>query len=178
MKALAEKPVDLVVSGINRGANVGINVIYSGTVSAATEGVILGVPSLAISLDSHREDADYSFAARFAGKMAAFILRHPLPHVAFNVNVPAVPEGEIRGVAIVKQGKARLLENFERRVDPRDHVYYWLAGETQLAEDEAEDSDAAALDRRWITITPLYCDLTRHAALDQLKVQLEKEPLL
>lgn len=174
LKALSDQPIDLVVSGINRGANVGINVIYSGTVSAATEGVILGVPSMAISLDSHRE-ADYSVAARFARKMAAFILKHPLKDVAINVNVPALPEEEIRGIAVVKQGKARLIENFEKRIDPRDHVYYWLAGETQLADDESVESDAAALRRGLITITPLYCDLTRHDTLEDLAVAVKRE---
>ena len=127
---LAGGPVDLVVSGINRGANVGINVLYSGTVSAATEAAILGVPSLAISLDTH-EEADYSAAARFARKMAAFILENPLPNVALNVNVPAVPEEEIRGVVVAKQGRARLMESFDKRIDPRDNIYYWLAGETR-----------------------------------------------
>jgi 5'-nucleotidase len=176
LKALSEKPVDLVISGINRGANVGFNVLYSGTVSAATEAIILGVPSLAISLDSHKE-ADYSFAARVAGKMAAFILENPMKDVVINVNVPAIPEEDIRGIVVVKQGKARLLENFEKRVDPRDNIYYWLAGETELAEDEAVDSDAAALHRDMITITPLYCDLTRHDMLLELATRIKNSPL-
>jgi len=172
IKALSEHPIDLVVSGINRGANVGINVLYSGTVSAATEAVIMGLPSLAVSLDSHRE-ADYAFAARFARKMAAFVLENPMKDVAINVNVPALPEEEIKGVVVVKQGKARLLENFEKRVDPRENIYYWLAGETQLAEGEAMDSDAMALRRGMITITPLYCDLTRYDALDDLAMKVK-----
>lgn len=178
IKALSDKPVDLVVSGINRGANVGINVIYSGTVSAATEGAILGVPSLALSLDSHHHDADYAFAARFARKMAAFVLDHPLPDVAINVNIPALPEEDIVGVAVVKQGKARLLESFEKRTDPRDNIYYWLAGETQLSDAEAEDSDAVALRKGIITITPLSCDLTRHSMLPHLAGMLKTTPLL
>ena len=169
VKSLSEGAVDLVVSGINRGANVGINVLYSGTVSAATEGLILGLPSLAVSLDSHRRDADYAFAARFARRMASFLLRHPLKNAILNVNVPALDEAEIRGVAVVAQGRARLLENFEKRVDPRDNIYYWLAGETQLADDEAEDSDASALRRGMIAVTPLYCDLTRRDALEDLE---------
>ena len=168
---LAGGPVDLVVSGINRGANVGINVLYSGTVSAATEAAILGVPSLAISLDTHRE-ADYSAAARFARRMAAFILEHPLPHVALNVNVPAIPEEEIRGVVVAKQGRARLMESFDKRIDPRDNIYYWLAGETELPLQEDDDTDASALKRGMITITPIYYDLTRHDLLDDLKARV------
>ncbi|PIV07337.1 MAG: 5'/3'-nucleotidase SurE, partial [Syntrophobacterales bacterium CG03_land_8_20_14_0_80_58_14] len=157
----------LVVSGINRGANVGINVLYSGTVSAATEAAILGAPSFAISLDTH-DEADYSAAARFARKMAAFILENPLPHVALNVNVPAVPESEIRGVVVARQGRARLMESFDKRVDPRDNIYYWLAGETELPSHEQDDTDAGALKRGMITVTPIHYDLTRHDLLDGL----------
>jgi 5'-nucleotidase len=170
---LAGGPIDLVVSGINRGANVGINVLYSGTVSAATEAAILGVPSLAISLDTHKE-ADYSAAARFARKMAAFILENPLPNVALNVNVPAVPEEEIRGVVVARQGRARLMECFEKRVDPRENIYYWLAGETELPSQEKEDTDASALKRGMITVTPIHYDLTRHDLLDGLQTSVKK----
>jgi 5'-nucleotidase len=167
---LAEGPIDLVVSGINRGANVGINVLYSGTVSAATEAAILGVPSLAISLDTHR-DADYSVAARFARQMAAFVLENPLPQVALNVNVPAIPEEAIRGVVVAKQGGARLMERFEKRIDPRENTYYWLAGETELSACEDEESDASALKRGMITITPICYDLTRYDLLDGLNTR-------
>jgi 5'-nucleotidase len=166
-------PVDLVVSGINRGANVGINVLYSGTVSAATEAAIQGVPSLAISLDTH-EEADYSAAARFARKMAAFLLENPLPNVALNVNVPAVPEEEIRGVVVAKQGRARLMESFDKRVDPRDNTYYWLAGETELPLQEQEDTDASALKQGMITVTPIYYDLTRYDLLDGLRASVKE----
>jgi 5'-nucleotidase len=169
IRELSEKPIDLVVSGINLGSNVGINVIYSGTVSAATEGAILGIPSLALSLNTYR-DADFTFAARFARKMAKFMLHdNPLKHIPLNVNVPSLPEKEIKGVVVVKQGKARLMEAFDKRVDPRDRIYYWLAGETHLSEGEEADSDASALKNGMITITPIYYDLTRYDALDTLK---------
>jgi len=179
IRELAGGPVDLVVSGINRGANVGVNVLYSGTVSAATEAVILGVPSLAVSLDTHKE-ADFTFAARFARKMASFILANPWPGTAVNVNIPALPAGEIKGVVVVKQGRTRLLENFERRVDPRDNIYYWLAGETQLAADESPDADACALRRGYITITPLHSDLTRYELLEEFgaRVDAQREKLI
>jgi 5'-nucleotidase len=171
---LAGGPVDLVVSGINRGANVGTNVLYSGTVSAATEASILGTPSLAISLDTRDEAADYSAAARFTRKMAAFILENPLPNVALNVNVPAVPESEIRGVVVARQGGARLMESFDKRVDPRDNTYYWLAGETELPSQEQDDTDAGALKRGMVTITPIHCDLTRHDLLEGLRARVKK----
>jgi 5'-nucleotidase len=175
IRELSEKPVDLVVSGINIGANVGINVIYSGTVSAATEGIIMGVPSMAISLDTHR-DADFSFAARFARKIAAFMLKdYPTPHIALNVNIPALPEEEIKGVVVAKQGRARFIENFEKRTDPRENIYYWLAGETQLSDHEEVDSDACALRKGMITITPIYYDLTRYDALADLKERIKQQ---
>ena len=174
IKELSEKPVDLVVSGINIGANVGINVIYSGTVSAATEGSIMGVPSLAISLDTHDRDADFSFAAKFARKMAVFMLKHnPNKNIPLNVNIPAIPEEEIKGVVVAKQGRARLMESFEKRVDPRDNIYYWLAGETRLSEMEEADSDACVLRRGMISITPIYYDLTRHDILGDLSTNIK-----
>ncbi len=172
IRELSQEPVDLVVSGINLGANVGINVIYSGTVSAATEGAILGVPAIAVSLDTRR-DADFAFAARFARRMARFMLReNPLKNVPLNVNIPAVPEEEIKGVAVVKQGRARLMEIFERRTDPRDNIYYWLAGEPQLSEGEEEDTDMSRLQEGYITITPIYYDLTHYGALEKLRMSI------
>lgn len=178
IKELSEKPVDLVVSGINIGANVGINVIYSGTVSAATEGAILGVPSMAISLGTLR-NADYTFAAYFARTMARFIMKYfEKKSVALNINVPALPVQDIKGYAVTRQGKARLIESFDRRVDPRERLYYWLAGETQLSEQEEPDSDGSALSRGMISITPIYHDMTRYDALDGLKALLSKETSL
>ena len=174
VRELSDKPVDLVVSGINLGANVGINVIYSGTVSAATEGAILGVPSMAISLDTHR-DADFSFAARFARRMVKFMIEvNALRSIPLNINIPAIPEKDIKGIAVVKQGRARLMENYEKRVDPRENIYYWLAGETQLPEEEEMDSDACSLRKGMITITPIYYDLTRQDALASLGESLKR----
>lgn len=173
IKELSDKPVDLVVSGINLGANVGINVIYSGTVSAATEGAIMGVPSFAISLDTPRE-ADFSFAARFARKMAHFVLEdNPNKNIPLNVNIPAIPEEEIKGIVVAKQGKIRLMESFERRVTPRDNVYYWLAGETHLSETEEADSDACALSRGMISITPIHYDMTRYDILADVRASIK-----
>lgn len=171
---LACGPVDLVVSGINRGANVGINVLYSGTVSAATEAAIQGVPALALSLNSHSPDADFTVAARIARKLAAFALDNALPDVALNVNIPAVPEEQIRGVAVVRQGRARLMEKYDKRIDPRDNLYYWLAGETELPGQENVACDGHALDQRMVTITPIHFDLTRHDLIDSFKSRVAR----
>jgi 5'-nucleotidase len=106
--------------------------------------------------------------------MAAFILENPLPNVALNVNVPAVPEEEIRGVVVARQGRARLMESFDKRVDPRENIYYWLAGETELPSQEQDDTDASALKRGMITITPIHCDLTRYDLLDGLRTRVKE----
>jgi 5'-nucleotidase len=174
IKELSDKPVDLVVSGINRGANVGINIIYSGTVSAATEAVIMGVPALAISLDTHK-DADYTFAARFAGQLVRLFLNNPqLKGTAVNVNIPALPGERIKGVAVVRQGKGNVIERFEKRVDPRDNIYYWISGESQPPS-ERLDTDISALAAGYITITPIQYDLTRYDLLETIKQVVDKE---
>ena len=175
LRELSDKPVDLVVSGINLGANVGINVLYSGTVSAATEGAILGVPSIAVSLGTHSRNADFGFAARFARKAAQFMLHHnPNRHIPLNINIPAIPEKDIRGVVVTRQGQARLMEQFEKRVDPRENVYYWLAGETQVTDTEDNGTDFLALRNGMISITPIYYDLTRYDVLEELRGTIEK----
>ncbi|HDQ03232.1 MAG TPA: 5'/3'-nucleotidase SurE [Deltaproteobacteria bacterium] len=176
IKELAHKPVELVISGINRGANVGINVIYSGTVSAATEAAILRVPSLAVSLDSHKE-ADFTYAAKFARKMARLILKNPaLCGSAINVNIPCLPEEKIRGVVVVKQGKNNIIESFEKRTDPRENTYYWFSGAYKAPADKI-DNDVNALAAGYITITPIHYDLTDYDLLDDLREVVDKNNL-
>jgi 5'-nucleotidase len=167
IKELAEKPVDLVVSGINRGANAGINVIYSGTVSAATEALILGIPALAISLDTHKE-ADFTYAAKFARKMVRLIINNPIiKSSAINVNIPCIPAEQIKGVCVVRQGQSNIIETFEKRVDPRENTYYWISGEYS-SKAQNKDTDVAALAEGYITITPIQYDLTRYDLMDTL----------
>jgi 5'-nucleotidase len=168
IKELAEKPVDMVVSGINRGSNAGINVLYSGTVSAATEAAIMGVPSLAISLDTHKE-ADFTYAAKFARKMTRLILSNTeLKGSAINVNIPCLPSEQIKGVVVVRQGKSNIIETFEKRVDPRENTYYWISGDS-VSGSEVKDTDVAALASGFITITPIQYDLTRYDLLGTLQ---------
>jgi 5'-nucleotidase len=167
IKELAEKPVDLIVSGINRGANAGINVIYSGTVSAATEALILGIPALAISLDTHKE-ADFTYAAKFARKMVRLIINNPIiKSSAINVNIPCIPAEQIKGVCVVRQGQSNIIETFEKRVDPRENTYYWISGEYS-SKAQNKDTDVAALAEGYITITPIQYDLTRYDLMDTL----------
>ena len=159
--------MDIVVSGINRGANAGINVLYSGTVSAATEAAIMGIPSLAISLDTHKE-ADFTYAANFARKMVRMIMSNPaLRGSALNVNIPCLPAGEIKGVVVVRQGKSNIIESFEKRVDLRENIYYWVSGDSGCCREE-NDTDVGALAAGFITITPIQYDLTRYDLMDTL----------
>jgi len=156
--------VDLVISGINRGANVGVNVVYSGTVSAATEAKILGYSAIAVSIDGY-EDLDYCFAANF---IAEFLQKLPLKGLktpfCLNINFPSVNPSRIKGIKVVPQSQAKLKEFFERRYDLHGKVYYW-----QGAEEHTEtnpETDVVALKEGYITITPLHYDLTDHSMLN------------
>ncbi|MFQ5676405.1 MAG: 5'/3'-nucleotidase SurE [bacterium] len=166
--ALLKKKPDLVVSGINLGSNAGINAIYSGTVSAATEGTILEIPSFAISLTTFKEP-DFSYAAKFARRLSAYILENGLPSGTFlNVNVPPGSEDEIAGVQVTRQGRSNYHEHFDKRVDPQHRVYYWLTGKKIQIEQES-DVDENAILNKMVSITPMHYDLTNYDYLDQLR---------
>jgi 5'-nucleotidase len=168
VQELLESPPDLILSGINLGANVGVNILYSGTVSAATEGAFLGVPSAAISLDT-RKNPDFRFAAEFSKEIIGLMKESGLKEgTAWNVNIPAVPPDRIRGVQFTRQGVARFEERFERRMDPRGNVYYWLSGETPV-ENGSSDTDSFVLKENRITITPIQYDLTSEPELKRMK---------
>lgn len=168
VQELLKPPPDMILSGINLGANVGVNVLYSGTVSAATEGAFLGIKSAAVSL-CVSENPDFRFAARFCRGLIGFIADHGLrERAALNVNIPALPPERIAGVCVTRQGMARFKESFERRIDPRGNVYYWLSGETPV-EEGTPDSDARALKEKKISITPINYDLTCAEEVERLQ---------
>ncbi|ADK83819.1 stationary-phase survival protein SurE [Desulfarculus baarsii DSM 2075] len=170
MGQLMPQPPDLVVSGINQGANVGVNVLYSGTVSAATEAAILGLRSLAFSLASHTS-RDFSHAAAVAaGLIEQYDLLAAPPEVCLNVNIPALPVDQIKGVRLARQSCSRLGERFLRRTDPRGHVYFWQAGESMGVEG-GPDTDYPALLEGYVTITPLRHDMTHNQALRRMSEQ-------
>jgi 5'-nucleotidase len=159
---------DLVISGINQGPNTGMNVIYSGTVSAATEATMLGVPAFAISLDSFTS-REFGYAAEFAGRLAQSVIRKGLPPgTLLNVNVPAVSKDKISGVRVTRQGMARFTEEFHRRVDPRGRAYWWLGGEL-METDEEEGTDSAALRDGAVSVTPIHYDMTDYENLDKIR---------
>ncbi len=168
LQELLDGPPDIILSGINPGANVGVNILYSGTVSAATEGAFLGVRSAAISLN-RRQNPDFGFAAKFSKEIIRFMVESGVKEgTALNVNIPAVPPDRITGISITRQGTSRFEERFERREDPRGNVYYWLSGETPVENDNS-DTDSGALKRNEISITPLFYDLTSNDDLARLR---------
>jgi len=168
VQEILDPPPDVILSGINLGNNVGVNILYSGTVSAATEGAFLGIPSAAISLGIQKKP-DFDFAARFSRSVIRFLVESGLKDgTALNVNIPPVPSEEISGVCLARQGTSRFEERFEKRRDPRGNVYYWLSGETFI-ENGNPENDSAALKRNNITITPIHYDLTAEGELRRLK---------
>jgi 5'-nucleotidase len=165
---LRERPA-LVVSGINKGANLGDDITYSGTVSAAMEGTLLGVPSIAVS-QIGRGPYDFAIAAGFAGELVARVLSNPLPpDTLLNVNVPQFRDGERpRGVALTRMGKRRYGDAIVEKVDPRGRKYYWIGGE-ELSFVEEEGTDFHAVSHGCISVTPMHLDLTNYASFDALR---------
>ncbi len=157
-KLMGRKP-DLVLSGINHGSNAGINIIYSGTVSAATEGTILGYPSIAVSCTEFTESAELTGAQDAARRAVRFVLDHGLPSgITLNVNAPG---GPLKGLRWAKQANSRYVEEFEGRIDPHNKPYFWITGRLEIL-DQGEDLDLNLLNQGYATITPIQYDLTAH----------------
>lgn len=165
---LKDKKIDLLISGINQGSNTAINIIYSGTVSAATEGTILGIPSIAVSLTSYTY-SDFSVAAKFASKIAKIVLKKGLPKgTLLNVNVPAVKSAKIKGAVVTMQGKSYWDDNYESRLDPAKRRYFWLTGGMKKL-DKTIEYDQKAIDENYISVTPIHYDLTDYETFKEMK---------
>ena len=166
---------DLVVSGINKGWNLGDDVTYSGTVAGALEGALLGMPAIAVSLRQTRGDYDFSYAARAAAVFAEAMLRRPLPPRTFlNINVPA---GKPKGIRITVQAKRNHVTSVAQRHDPKDRPYYWIE-EGQNEWEPHERSDYHAVRDGYVSVTPLQPDLTAHHALAAVEaLAVETEPV-
>lgn len=166
-----EQPIDLVVSGINAGANLGHDVTYSGTVTAAMEAVIAGVPGVAVSLEtleSHVGEIDYGPAARAACKVVRQVIENDLPHeILFNVNVPSLPDEQIQGIRLTWQGLRVYHSRLDKRSDPRGKPYYWIGGDMPTGVPE-HGTDVGALAEGFISVTPLQLDLTAYRVLSNL----------
>jgi 5'-nucleotidase len=165
---MRDNPPDLVVSGINLGSNTGISVLYSGTVSAASEAVILGVPSIAISLCTY-QDPYWDTAAQVAEKIVSKVAAHPLPSgTVLNVNIPNIPLAELKGMKAARMGRSRFIEKFHTHQDPRGNNYYWLDGDLDLLDDSA-DTDVRVVEAGYVALTPIHIDLTAVHAMEQVE---------
>lgn len=172
VEALLEERPEMLISGINRGSNLGTDVLYSGTVSAAVEGVILGLPAVAVSLTGGYGSEDFIRAAEFIRDLIPHLLPGRIPRgTLLNINIPPVGGSACGGVRVTRLGTRRYRNSFDRRTDPRGMIYYWLAGE--LVEGaEKGDSDVQAIRDGYISITPVHFNLTHEALIPELEALL------
>ncbi|MDC1069302.1 5'/3'-nucleotidase SurE [Flavobacteriales bacterium] len=168
-KLLDRKP-DLCVSGINHGSNSSINVIYSGTMSAAIEGALDGIPSIGFSLLDYSKDADFSESTAFIRLITKQVLKNGLNDgICLNVNIPkSINQQKIRGIRVCRQAKANWVEEFEERTDPKGRSYYWLTGKF-INYDKADDTDEWALANQYVSVVPVQFDVTSHPSLASIK---------
>ncbi|MGI6144377.1 MAG: 5'/3'-nucleotidase SurE [Clostridia bacterium] len=168
---LMDHKCDLVISGINCGPNMGTDVLYSGTVSAAIEGVILGIPSLAVSLASW-DSEDYTDAAEIVNRLVKYLLENKLTlprGTLLNVNIPAVKKEEILGYKVTILGERQYENRFEKRLDPRGNPYYWSVGKLLPFTEETLDYDVVAVEKNYVSITPIQFDLTNYKIIQEVK---------
>lgn len=163
-----EKP-DFIISGINHGPNLGSDILYSGTVSCAMEGAMLGVPSIAVSLASmHCEYEDFKYTAKFIAALLKKLKDYKFPQkMLLNINVPSLEADDIGGIAITELGKKMFTDSYEKRIDPRGKVYYWMAGEL-ISEPVTANTDIAAVRNNKISITPVTFEMTRRESMHDL----------
>lgn len=176
LEAILEDKPDLVISGINRGSNLGTDVIYSGTVSAAVEGLLMGIPSIAVSLTGNGSGTGFRYAAGFICRLIPELLKEGISSsTLININIPHDTEN-IKGTRVTSLGSRRYRNAFEKRVDPRGMLYYWLAGELVEDDPEEEDNDTKAVRDGYISITPIHFKLTKHEAMPELMRIIGKIP--
>lgn len=168
IRNIMKEPPDLVFSGINHGSNTAINIIYSGTVSAAREAAIMDVPAVAISVTSHAVK-DFRYATKVAKIIAQKLYEKDLPKgTMLNVNIPNIPEEEINGILITKQGKSKWDDVYDKRTDPFGRDYYWLTG-FMVEADHDLDIDQVAVKNNYVSVTPIHFDLTDYETLKTMK---------
>ncbi|MGE5363993.1 MAG: 5'/3'-nucleotidase SurE [Bacteroidota bacterium] len=177
IKNIMKSKPDLVISGINHGSNTAINIIYSGTVSAAREAAIMDVPSIAISLTNHKAE-QFELAGRVARTLAQLVMdrENDIPKgTLLNVNVPDIPEDQVKGFMLTKQGKSKWDDDYEERKDPYGRSYYWLTGNL-IEVDKELDTDQGAISNHYVSVTPIHFDLTDYATYEKMKNwELEKQ---
>ena len=163
-------PVNVVVSGMNHGPNLGWDVTYSGTVSAAMEAVICGVPAIAVSVTSYEEEIHWTPGARYVAEtLVSAVVKNGLPPTTLlNVNAPSLPLEKVRGVKLCTQGERQYVDRLEKRIDPLGKPYWWLGGKIH-SEETPEGTDTHAIGDDYISVTPIHIDLTAHAFLRDMK---------
>jgi 5'/3'-nucleotidase len=160
---------DLIVSGINHGANTATNVLYSGTMSAAVEGAMEGIPSIGFSLCSFDTEADFSASKEIVRKVVKEALRNKMPeHTCLNVNIPASEKVDVQGIKVCRQAHAFWEDRFDKRFDQFDRPYYWLTGDF-LDIDQSEDTDLYWIEKGYATIVPTHFDMTAYSALKEIE---------
>jgi len=166
---LKDRKVDLVLSGINHGSNASINILYSGTMSAAMEGAIEGINAIGFSLDDFSSEADFTASKYYVEEIILKVLekKHSEP-LLLNVNIPNLKLDEIKGIKTCRQAKGKWVEEFSEYIDPRGVPYYWLTGKFENLEDEAKDTDLWAINNGYVSIVPSSFDLTDHRLLKEL----------
>lgn len=167
-EVMHRKP-DLIVSGINHGANVATNVLYSGTMSAAVEGAMEGVPSIGFSLCSFESDADFDLSKEIVSKVVKEVLEKKMPlGVCLNVNIPDISKSEYKGIKVCKQANAYWDDRFDKRQDQFNRTYYWLTGDF-IDQDKSADTDVYWIDQGFATIVPTQYDLTAYSSIKELE---------
>lgn len=168
IRNIMKKPPDLMISGINHGSNTAINIIYSGTVSAAREASIMDIPSIAVSVTNH-DAKNFTYAGKVAKQLATMLVLKDIPKgTLLNVNIPDVPENEIAGILLTKQGKSKWDDIYEQRTDPYGKHYYWLTGNLIEVDNDIE-TDQGAIKKNYVSITPIYFDLTDYETYEKMK---------
>lgn len=166
---LQNRNIDLCVSGINHGSNASINIIYSGTLSAAMEASLEGIPSIGFSLLDYSYDADFMQYASFVKQIMEYVLKYGIGQGnLLNVNIPNIPANELNGIKVCRQADARWVENFLEAEDPRGVKYYWLTGQFEN-EDHSNDTDMWALEHGYISVVPSMHDLTNYKTLEEIR---------
>lgn len=169
-RIMGRKP-DLILSGINHGSNSSVNILYSGTMGAAMEGAIHRIPSIGFSLLSFSSDADFAIAAKYAAVIVEKTIAHldSLPFSCLNVNIPCLPEDQIKGIKVVRQSRGEWIEDFVRNFHPANkRPYYWLTGEYNDLEPDSPDTDTTVLKNGYISIQPVTIDCTDYKALSAM----------
>lgn len=166
MSEILDRKPDLCVSGINHGSNISINVIYSGTMSAAIEGAVEGIPSIGFSLMHDSIEADFTAAKHIARVISTQVLKEGIPKdTCLNVNIPRLHLSEIKGIKICRQARANWIEEFEKRKDPSGNPYYWLTGKFINYDEGKTDTDVWAVKNNFVSVVPTQFDLTSYSAL-------------